>query len=89
MINIKGNEANKYVLLALRYLGVNASEINLVENDNNVKCFLYYYKNYNGTLVKKLIQINSKNYLRLLSYGIRLMCKGDKENGVCLSRKNS
>ena len=89
MINIKGNEANKYVMFALRQLGVNVINIDLIENDNNVKCFLYYYKKINGKDIKKLTQIYPKNYLRLLSYGIKLLSKGDRDNGVCLSRKNS
>ena len=89
MINIKGNEANKYVLLALRTLGVNAKEIIIKETDNNVKCFLMYNKTINGIMVDKLISIHPKNYLRLLSYGINQCSKGDKVNGLCLCRKNS
>ena len=89
MINIKGNEANKYVLLALRYLGIDANRIVLKENDNNVKCFLFYNKELNGYNFEKLVQIESKNYLRLLSYGMKICSKGDKVNGLCLCRKNS
>lgn len=89
MINIRGNESNKYVILALTSLGVNASKIILKRHDNNVKCFLFYIKKYNGKNVEKVIQIESKNYLRLLSYGIRLSSKGEDKNELYLSRKNS
>lgn len=89
MIKIRGNVANRYVILALNNLGVNASRIVLKECDNNVKCFLFYMKKFHGSNIEKVTQIESKNYLRLLSYGIRLSCKGEEKNELHLSRKNS